>query len=96
MIDYYGKWTYDPDMPEDKMRDMDRVAQMVSRNGYEPMTTMENLVSMIALSYKGYLEDECLDFYAVENDSDDYDFNIEDIESYIYDNGGFSEFDYYS
>lgn len=96
MVDYYGRWNYDPETPEEKMCDMDRVAQMVLRNGYDPMTTMENLVSMIVLSYQGYLEEECLEFYAVENDPDDYDINIEDLESYIYDNGGFSEFDYFA
>lgn len=95
MVDYYGNWTYRKNTPPDRMCDMDRVAQMVDAAGYEPMTSMENIVSMIVLSYQGYLDDNNVDFYAIENDPDDLMINAEDVESYILDNGGFVEFDYY-
>lgn len=95
MVDYYGNWIYERNTKMTKMCDMDYIAKMVEANGYEPMTTMENLVTMIMLSYQGYLQDEEVEFYSVENDPECWHINVEDVECYIDENGGFSEFDYY-
>lgn len=93
MVDYNGNWTYRKSTPPDRMCDMDRIALIVERNGYEPFTTMEEIVLNIANLYNGLLEDEDVECYAIPNEDDN--FNEDDIECFVFDNGGFSEFDYY-
>lgn len=95
MVDYYGNWIYEKNTPTTKMCDMDYIARMIEANGYEPMTTMKNLVEMIILSYQGYLEDEEIEYYGIENDPENPMINVDDVECYVHDNGGFAEFDYY-
>ncbi|MBR1374281.1 hypothetical protein IJ556_07530 [bacterium] len=96
MVDYYGKWTYNKRVNPRRMCDMDYVAQLVDQDGYEPVTSMENIVSVIVLLYNGYLMDHGVSFYSVEPDDDELHINADDVAEFIEDNGGFSEFDYYT
>ena len=51
MVDWYGRWTYEPNMPEKKKCDCDRLAELVlkwcSEHNYKIKTTIENIVLMI-------------------------------------------------
>lgn len=47
MVDVYGRWTYEPDTPEEKKCDCDRIADWVREKGYKPETTIENLVLLV-------------------------------------------------
>lgn len=82
MVDWYGRWTYEPNTPEEKKCDNDRLADWIISTGYEIKTNMENLCAMIVL----YFMDEC-EVYG-------YDDTVEDCIEYVKDNG-ISEFDYY-
>lgn len=100
MVDWYGKWKAEKDysiIPENKWCDLDYVADFVIRKGYEPRTSMENLCYMILEHYDNdkFFEDRM--YYAIE-DNREYPDNlmvfIPDVEVYVDDNGGLSEFDY--
>lgn len=100
MVGAYG-WKAEEDYSvyqENKWCDYDYVAAWIKSVGYEPKTSMENLIEMV-LSY--YDIDEFhinRDYYAIE-DNREYPNNlmifIPDIEAYVRDNGGLEEFDYY-
>ena len=92
MIDYYGNWIEEQDYnkyPKEKWCGYDYIAVWIRDNGYEPKTTMENLITMIFLHYESALESE--EFYGKEN----YEFNIDCCKEYVLMSGGFKEFDYY-
>lgn len=100
MVDMYGKWTEEKDYsvyPKEKWCDMDYVAAWIRSVGYEPKTSMENLINMILAHYDNdeFYEDRM--YYAVE-DNREYPDNLmvfmPDIEAYVEDNGGLEEFDY--
>jgi hypothetical protein len=95
MVDYYGNWTYDKNVNPRKMCDMDYVAQLVEQDGYEPVTSMENIVTVIVLLYNGYLSDHDVPYYSVEPDEDTLHINTDDVAEFIEESGGYSEFDYY-
>lgn len=94
MVDWYGRWTYKPDTPEEKKCDCDRVADEVLKYlanvnpnsrlyGYKIETSIENIVEMIFI----YLEDFI---------NEQKEFNAEEIVREAAEYGcGIDEFDYY-
>jgi len=44
MVDNYGRWTYEPNTPEEKKCDCDRIADWICEKGYTPRTSIEHLV----------------------------------------------------
>jgi len=87
MVDRYGFWTYEPDTPEEKKCDCDRIADYIKSTGYEVKTTIENLVYIIIAS-----------FDYEESDDREYgnEFTVDGCIRYIEDSGGLAEFDYYA
>jgi hypothetical protein len=89
MIDTYGRWYEENDYstyPEEKWCDYDRLAMWIRSEGYDPKTSMENLIDMIILFF------DSPDIY----NTGDYgtEFTIEGCKEYIRNSGGFAEFDY--
>lgn len=94
MVDVYGRWTYEPDTPEEKKCDCDRIADWVREKGYEPKTNIENLVRMIIAHFDNpdhYGE------YDAKTGCGGYgdEFTIEECKRYVEESGGFKEFDYF-
>jgi hypothetical protein len=100
MVDCYGKWTEEQDYskyPEEKWCDYDYMAIWIRKQGYEPETSMENLISNIMLSHDW--DDNVVKFgyYALKDERkfpDNMMVYIPDIAEYVRDSGGLSEFDY--
>lgn len=95
MVDTYGRWTYEPNTPENKKCDCDRLADWIISENYTPKTSIENLVEMIILYF------DCEDNYG-EYDPEtgfggygDY-YTLEECQNYILNMGGFEEFDYFN
>lgn len=94
MVDVYGRWTYEPDTPEENKCDCDRIADWVREKGYEPKTNIENLVQMIIAHFDSpdhYGE------YDAETGCGGYgdEFTIEECKRYVEESGGIKEFDYF-
>lgn len=97
MIDNFtGEWTYEPNTPENKKCDMDRIADWIIQSGYKVKTTIENLVIMIILYF------DSADNYGEYDESTgfggygDY-FTVEECKRYVEDtDGGISFYDYYA
>lgn len=94
MVNNCGIWIYEVDTPEKYQCDCDRIAAWIVDSGYEPETSIENLVHMILLYF------DCCDNYG-EYDPEtgcggygDF-FTLEGCKQYVEDSGGFNEFDYY-
>lgn len=86
MVDAYGRWTEEKDYanyPAEKMCDYDHMAVWIRKQGYEPKTTMENLITIIFLHFQN---DSNLE-YGTE-------FTIEGCKQFVEDSGGLKEFDY--
>ena len=98
MVDRYGNWTYEPNTPEVEKCDMDRIADLITASGYEPETTLENVVCMIISCYEGELDEEGKEYYAIPDvrpyPENLFTINAEDVAAYVEDMGGFKEFDY--
>lgn len=95
MVDAYGRWIYEPDTPEQKKCDCDRIADWICESGYTPKTSIEHLVHMIILMF------DCCDNYGAYDEESGCgghgeEFTIEGCKQYVEDSGGFAEFDYYS
>lgn len=63
-------------------------------DGYEPETTMNNLITMIILSF------DCDDNYGEHDEETGFggygeEFTLEECFRYVEESGGYSEFDYY-
>lgn len=84
MVDTYGRWTYEPDTPEEKKCDCDRIADWIISTGYQVETSIENLVELII----SYAED----WYTSERDY--WEYNFEDVKEYVENSGGIAEFDF--
>lgn len=97
-IDWFGRWTETPNLDERQWTDYDFMAARIRREGYTPVTTMENLITMIFLHYSGELESEDKARYTDTEDTRPYPMclmtDIEDVMAYVYDSGGLREFDY--
>ena len=87
MVDPYGNWTYDPTEPESRWNDMDRVAHWIESQGYEPRTSMENLVVVLMLHFEGDCETENRDYPS----SDEL---VEQIAIFVEQSGTLRDFDY--
>lgn len=101
MVDWYGRWIEEKDYsvyPKEKWCDMDYMADWIRSVGYEPKTSMENLIEMALAYYDSDEFHENRNYYAIE-DNREYPNNlmvfIPDIEAYVEDNGGLKEFDFY-
>ena len=99
MVDDYGRWTVEKDYkdyPENKWCDYDYVANWIMNLGYEPKTSIQNLVEIIVEHYDSYLIDNDIMFYTnIIKSENDSMISIEDINCFVEDNGGLKEFDYY-
>lgn len=85
MVDQFGRWTEEKDYatyPEEKWCTYDHMAVWIRSEGYEPKTTMENLIAMMFLHYYG----EC--------DEQDEEFSVEGCIQFVEESGGIREFDY--
>ena len=95
MVDTWGRWTEESDYstyPEEKMCDYDRMAIWIREQGYEPETSMENLIHNIF-----YFYEEEISYYASEYDTENGNFDgtyTDATQAYVMDNGGLKEFDY--
>ena len=93
MVDNYGRWTYEPNTPEEKKCACARIADWICEKVYTPKTSIEHLVHMIILMF------DCCDNYGEydeESGCGGYgdEFTIEGCKRYVEDSGGFKEFDY--
>lgn len=99
MVDWYGRWTEEKDYsvyPKNKWCDMDYMANWIRNVGYEPKTSMENLIEMVLAYYDIELEESNKEFYTDITESENgLMVSVEDISCYVEDNGGLTEFDYY-
>ena len=85
MVDFFGRWTEEKDYsvyPEEKWCDYDRMAIWIRGQGYEPITTIGNLIDMIFLHYDGECEEQ------------DKEFSFEGCVQFVRESGGLREFDY--
>ena len=85
MVDGYGRWTEEKDYskyPKEKWCDYDHMAVWIRSEGYEPKTSMTNLITIILLCYISYCE-ECDEAYSVEG-----------CIQFVENSGGINEFDY--
>lgn len=91
MVDTWGRWTEEKDYstyPKEKWCDYDHMAVFIREQGYEPETTMENLISMMFAHYEVALQDE--EYY----NEGEIEFTIDGCKEYVLESG-ISEFDYY-
>lgn len=84
MVDYYGRWTYEPNTAENEKCWFDRIADWVMSTKYTIETTIENVAIMITAHWAGEMEDR-------EEQED----TIENCIEYVIDSGGIGEFDYW-
>lgn len=98
MVDFYGRWIEEKDYgtyPKEKWCDMDYVAAWIRNIGYQPKTSMENLIDMIFAHYDIYLRDTNRKFYTdIKESENGMMVSIEDISCYVEENGGLKDFDY--
>lgn len=85
MVDYYGRWTYKPNTPEDKKCDCDRVADYIISTGYQVETSIENLTELLISYAESWYRSEI---------NKDWEFKVEDVITYAEESGGFAEFDF--
>ena len=97
MVNTYGRWTEEKDYstyPEEKMCDYDKMAVWIRGRGYEPETSMENLITMIFIYFDEEFESNISDYgAALENFDGSY---TKACQSYVEDSGGLAEFDYWT
>jgi hypothetical protein len=85
MVDWFGRWREEKDYstyPETKWCAYDYMAVWIRGKGYEPKTSMENLIDMIFLHYDAECEEEMKDFY------------VDDCIAFVRASGGIEMFDY--
>ena len=99
MVDTYGRWIAEENYnkyPKEKWCDCDYVADWIKGLGYQPKTTIKNLVEMLLAYYDGYLIDNNAEFYTdIKESENGVMISIEDISCFVEENGGLREFDYY-
>lgn len=97
-VDWAGRWYEDPSVPEEKWNDYDYMAWYIRKVGYEPETDMENLISMVLMNYKDYLEEHEVVSYVGDEDRRPYPMclmiNWNDVGAFVEESGGWKEFDY--
>lgn len=85
MVDDYGRWTEEKDYsiyPKEKWCDYDYMAVWIRSVGYEPKTSIENVITMIFSHYDSFLYDY------------DEAFSIAGCIQFVEESGGIDEFDY--
>lgn len=85
MVDYLGRWYEEKDYstyPKEKWCDYDHMANWIRSEGYEPQTTMENLINMIFSHYESSCE-ECEETFCINGCID-----------FVENSGGIEMFDY--
>ena len=92
MVDVYGRWIYEPNTPEEKKCDFDRLADEIQKQikesndqcggNFQIETTIENLVTMIYLHLKDEIDE-------MET------FDVAAIMEIVAESGGLKEFDYF-
>lgn len=99
MVGMFGQWipeeTYET-YPKEKWCDCDYIAAWIEEVGYEPKTSVGNLVKMILIYYDEYLYDSDNKFYTDIDESENGNMiSIKDISCFVDEYGGLKEFDYY-
>ena len=100
MVGAYG-WKAEEDYsvyPENKWCDYDYVAAWIKSVGYEPKTSIENLVEMVVAHYDFWKDDNNEEFYTDIKESENQDgwmISTKDVSCFVEENGGLAEFDYY-
>jgi hypothetical protein len=92
MVDHLGRWTAEQNYstyPKEKWCDMDHVANYISGQGYEPKTSIENLVVMVILHFDREIEDDSV---YLENGM----INIPNLSALVEESGGLRAFDYWA
>lgn len=87
MVDYYGRWYYHSDEPAEKWCDLDRIAHWIEDQGYQPETSMENLVVVLALHFECYVESEDMDWPEPEK-------LVDEVAQFVECSGTLRDFDY--
>ena len=85
MVTTYGRWIEEKsytDYPTEKMCDYDYMAIWIREQGYEPKTTMENLITMMFLHFEGDCEDS------------GEEFTVDGCKQFVRESGGIELFDY--
>ncbi len=93
MVDTYGRWTYIPDTPPEKKCDMDRLADAIYADGYEPQD-LELLCCLVFNAYDEYLKEFEETSYTGMDHPDPMQYTIPDVTAFVRDSGGWKEFDY--
>jgi hypothetical protein len=84
MVNNIGIWTYEPNTPECKKCDCDRLADWIMSCGYKVETTIENVTELIW----SYFDEEL-------RCNDDYEDSVKGCIEFIENSGGIGEFDYW-
>ena len=85
---------YDPAYNYNYIYHYEEIKREIERSGYEPKTSMENLIKMVVLDF------DRPENYGDYNPSDDtggygYDFTMDGLLQYVDDCNGWQEFDFY-
>lgn len=95
MVDTYGRWTEEKDYstyPKEKWCDYDYMAAWIREKGYEPETSMENLISMVFSHYECEIGNHVSEF---DTESGNFDGTYTDgCKAFVEASGGLREFDY--
>ena len=95
MVDNLGRWTEEKDYstyPREKWCDYDYMAAWIRERGYEPKTSMENLISMMFAHYEGEIETHASEFdVASGNFNRTY---TDACQAYVEASGVIGDFDY--
>lgn len=100
MVNNLGQWTEEKDCStysKENWCDMDYVAAWIRNKGYEPKTSMKNLILMILGYYEDTEEVKERGYFEIEDTRrypDNLMVNIPDVEEYVMASGGLSEFDF--
>lgn len=94
MVTTYGEWIYEPGTPDDKKCAMDRIAEAVLSITDKFKTTLENVCYMICADYESALK------WSGRTGDEGYirgleRYSAEDLDAFLYDMNGISEYDYY-
>lgn len=95
MVDTWGRWAEEKDYstyPKEKLCDYDCMAIWIREQGYEPETSMENLISNIFYFYEIEIGDHVSE-YDTENGNFDGTYT-EAVQAFVMASGGLVEFDY--
>ena len=87
MVDTYGRWTYFSDEPKEKWCDLDRIAHWIEDQGYQPETSLENLVIVLALHFECHVESEDMEWPEPEK-------LVAEVAQYVECSGTLRDFDY--